>query len=167
MVKSAAATTATTASPDRQCACGCGKPIGRKSTFAMGHDARMVSLAAKSLVESTDYLGLLGGKIAVGDDIQARMDAVTETIEARFGKALADKYHRAAHSAWDKAVNKTVRANRPAATKRTETAGKGEVAVAIDPVKIGRWTYPAMVNPDGSKVRNTKRDGSGEWVPVA
>lgn len=30
-------------------------------------------------------------------------------------------------------------------------------------VKVGRWTYPAVRNEDGSVYRNTKRDGSGEW----
>jgi hypothetical protein len=30
-------------------------------------------------------------------------------------------------------------------------------------VKVGRWTYPARI-VDGNLVRNTKRDGSGEWI---
>lgn len=34
-------------------------------------------------------------------------------------------------------------------------------------VKVGRWTYPARSWSDGTTERNTKRDGSGEWVPVA
>jgi hypothetical protein len=36
---------------------------------------------------------------------------------------------------------------------------------ATTDVKIGRWTYPART--DGTNtVRNTKRDGSGEWIAV-
>lgn len=31
-------------------------------------------------------------------------------------------------------------------------------------VKVGRWSYPARQYEDGLIVRNTKRDGSGEWV---
>lgn len=33
-------------------------------------------------------------------------------------------------------------------------------------VKVGRWEYPAILNEDGSAARNTKRDGTGEWVDV-
>lgn len=31
-------------------------------------------------------------------------------------------------------------------------------------VKRGRWTYPAQRMSDGTEYRNTKRDGSGDWV---
>lgn len=31
-------------------------------------------------------------------------------------------------------------------------------------VKVGRWEYPATQHPSGAVKRNTKRDGSGEWV---
>lgn len=36
---------------------------------------------------------------------------------------------------------------------------------SVEPVKVGRWTYPAM-RKGGVILRNTKRDGSGEWVAV-
>lgn len=39
--------------------------------------------------------------------------------------------------------------------------------VKVAPVKVGRWEYPARRSePAGEYQRNTKRDGSGEWVPV-
>jgi hypothetical protein len=31
-------------------------------------------------------------------------------------------------------------------------------------VKSGRWVYPAVRHDDGTVARNTKRDGSGDWV---
>lgn len=31
-------------------------------------------------------------------------------------------------------------------------------------IKVGRWEYPSRKYTDGSVERNTKRDGSGEWV---
>lgn len=31
-------------------------------------------------------------------------------------------------------------------------------------VKIGRWTYPARKDDDGTVTRAEKRDGSGEWA---
>lgn len=43
----------------------------------------------------------------------------------------------------------------------TEEGDKTEEAFEV---KIGRWTYPAK-HLLGMDVRNTKRDGSGEWVP--
>lgn len=48
------------------------------------------------------------------------------------------------------------------ATTKAVKPAKVEFAPADD-VKVGRWTYPARV-VDGNLVRNTKRDGSGEWV---
>ena len=35
---------------------------------------------------------------------------------------------------------------------------------AHEDVKFGRWTYPARQDHEGNVQRNTKRDGSGEWV---
>jgi hypothetical protein len=54
-------------------------------------------------------------------------------------------------------------------TKAKKTAPKaGRTQVAKDErvlgtVKAGRWTYPAM-RSGHDVVRNTKRDGSGEWI---
>lgn len=40
-----------------------------------------------------------------------------------------------------------------------EDAVRGEI-------KVGRWTYPAVRTESGVVARNTKRDGSGDWVDV-
>lgn len=40
---------------------------------------------------------------------------------------------------------------------------KATATKPVQPVKVGRWTYPAMIK-DGALLRNTKRDGSGEWI---
>jgi hypothetical protein len=42
-------------------------------------------------------------------------------------------------------------------------ASKPSKATKATTVKVGRWTYPAR-KVNGSVERNTKRDGSGEWV---
>ena len=34
-------------------------------------------------------------------------------------------------------------------------------------VKIGRWDYPMRWTTDNKMERNTKRDGSGTWVPYS
>lgn len=51
------------------------------------------------------------------------------------------------------------------ATKAEAKATKATVTKSVEPVKVGRWTYPAM-RKGGVILRNTKRDGSGEWVAV-
>jgi hypothetical protein len=52
------------------------------------------------------------------------------------------------------------------ATVRAVKAQAQNPAVEVEPVKIGRWVYPARRDAHGVIVRNTKTDGSGEWVAV-
>lgn len=170
----AAKTTATTASPATKCACGCGRAIGRKSTFAMGHDAKMVSLLAADLATGNlAYTNqVLGLALNTDQDIQANMDDAAKAVEGRFGAKLATKYTNAAHSAWSKAVGKQDKAAKATEAKGRQAgkqaAPKAERQVVQEhTVKIGRWEYPSRKWSDGAYERNTKRDGSGEWVPVA
>lgn len=54
------------------------------------------------------------------------------------------------------------------ATRLAEKPVKSSSAKAstvVESVKVGRWTYPAR-KVNGKVERNTKRDGSGEWVAV-
>lgn len=55
----------------------------------------------------------------------------------------------------------TAKAEAKAASPKS---GKPVIETAGE-VKVGRWTYPARL-VDGLMERNTKRDGSGEWVAV-
>lgn len=47
-----------------------------------------------------------------------------------------------------------------ASSKKTGTAE----GFKTGSVKIGRWNYPTRTHTDGSVERNTKTDGSGEWI---
>jgi hypothetical protein len=58
-----------------------------------------------------------------------------------------------------KAVERNLR--KPNLGRPTKVA-KDERTVGT--VKVGRWVYPAMKDAANGVVRNTKRDGSGEWV---
>lgn len=111
--------------PNGVCLC-CKTKIGKRSLFAPGHDARLVSQIVSKAAKDPDLLeGLIADMLPT--------------------QALADKA-RAAFA------RRTV--NKPA-----------DVLVWVEayPVKIGRWEYPSRTN--GAQVqRNTKRDGSGEWV---
>lgn len=148
----------------RLCACGCGNPTG--NVFAPGHDARMVSLAVKATMATDRYLGL---STDTYNDMQAKIDEVASEIHERFGGPLSAKYHAAAMNAWEREAAREQRRQERAARKAAKGKGKGpktdgEFGQHPD-VKIGRWTYPARVRlSDGRVERNTKRDGSGEWV---
>lgn len=148
------------------CACGCGKGVNRGRQFLPGHDARMVSQLAAAVVGSSGWTKAepkvpafgQGWAEVVGDqDIQHRIDLAANLVERNFSSALGAKAHRAMMSGWDKAV----KGSAPKAAPR-----KPGKAWKVHPaVKVGRWEYPAR--SDGRSIeRNTKRDGSGEWVAV-
>lgn len=49
------------------------------------------------------------------------------------------------------------------ASKSAARSAKATATASVPDVKVGRWTYPARRN--GKVIeRNTKRDGSGEWI---
>jgi hypothetical protein len=66
---------------------------------------------------------------------------------------LADKL-RAAHQ---RAVSKPAKAPK---------AKKSATRTANTTVRVGRWVYPGIIEDDGSVFRNSKTDGSGEWVAL-
>lgn len=164
--------TTKTQSAASRCACGCSREIASRSTFAQGHDARMVSLAVHDLVHGGaggDYLGFLAETgTHPSTDIQDRMDRVAAAIARRFSPELSAKYVGAAHTAWAKWTARTEKSEKKAAKKEAAKTAETRVESADD-VKVGRWVYPArkIVRKDGETLafqRNTKRDGSGEWV---
>ena len=129
------------------CACGCENLCNAPgSTFRPGHDARLVSKLLKSIT---------AGELTID---QAARKAVTGPLAQK----LRDAHKRAEIKAQMKAAGATNRsANRMAkgATAKSRTYGS---------IKIGRWEYPTITeNKSGITHRNSKRDGSGEWVEVA
>lgn len=135
----------------RQCACGCEQYVAGRATFRPGHDARMVGQLARDLAtgDGAYVKAITGVTPAVAPSTQEQIDQVANVIRIRFSPALADKVRSAATRAWER-------------TNRTPAQATEEVAPFPD-VKVGRWTYPAR--RVGQVVeRNTKRDGSGEWV---
>lgn len=118
------------------CLCGCGALTNAGSIYKPGHDARHVS----KLLKAT-----LAGEVT---KVEAHKALPSAPLSYKYDNALANAQEKAA------------------APKRTrkDDAG-GPVVEATDPVKIGRWEYPGR-KVDGKLERNTKRDGSGEWVAV-
>ena len=118
--------------------------VVRTITRASGHDARMVSKALAALREDRPYLGA-SGKVA----------NYAAAVERVGSPALAQKF-----------LDAVAREANRAEAKKARQGGKAKTAwQATDDVKVGRWTYPARTNGKVTQ-RNTKRDGSGEWVAV-
>lgn len=135
------------ATPNGTCGC-CNAPIGKKSRFAPGHDARFVSNLVSDLVAS---IGTDGANHGTYRDVMTR---TAELVRTAYSDALANKFAAAAERAL----------TRPQRTQRTTTTP--ETWQAADPIKVRRWTYPARQDKTGRTQRNTKRDGSGTWVDV-
>lgn len=130
------------------CRCGCGEPtIGKKAEYRPGHDAR--------------HAGVIGRALAETQDSKARANLLNRLPS----EALKAK----AQAAFERALAKADRKKAGLGTGRLNKAVKSAKGKGIKgTVKVGRWEYPAEQHGagDGKMVRNSKRDGSGEWVPV-
>lgn len=151
--------TATATKPEkvvefRKCLCGCDSDISGKSQYKPGHDARHAGNVARAILnedltpeQATALLDSLGS-----DALRAKANAMVENWTAK---------------AEQKAAREVARKAAKAASEEVKAQAKAEVVwTDIDPVRVGRWDYPARINNAGFKQRNTKKDGSGEWVDV-
>ncbi|UAW08803.1 hypothetical protein SEA_SBLACKBERRY_58 [Microbacterium phage SBlackberry] len=139
------------------CLCGCGQTTSAKANYRPGHDASHVSM-------------LLADIVAHGDLSQG---AVKEYLKALPSGALQLKLQNAVDNF---AAKQSAKKPRAAKVERDEW-----VDIDTDEYKLGRWTYPvqALMLKEGVAPkhpgeeseykelrRNTKRDGSGEWVAL-
>lgn len=125
----------------RGCACNCGQPVTSRSTYRPGHDARHAGQVARDAVQAFR-------------DGQGAVDSIEFYTELQSRPALVAKARRMALGIVAKAEGKKA-AKTGRSTPAQEMTGE---------VKVGRWTYPARMTIAGKAQRNTKRDGSGEWV---
>jgi hypothetical protein len=130
------------------CRCGCGEAVAGKRIYRPGHDARHASQVAKALIagasdEAYDALPTAALRLkAAGQVARAAKKAEVKAARARATGKRSGGSVNAKHG--------------------TTTSEMGKIVEGT--VKIGRWTYPARTLGDKSVVRNTKRDGSGDWV---
>lgn len=145
--KTVATTTPATVAAFPNCNCGCGEAVqSKKAQYRPGHDARHAGTIGRAMAETQDSkarANLLG---------RLPSEALRVKAQGAFEKALEKAERKSANSLVGKGQRR-----RPAKGKNI----KGTV-------KVGRWEYPAEQHGagDGKMVRNSKRDGSGEWVPV-
>lgn len=128
-------TKTTTVTTVRACNCGCGTPTRKAG-----------SLYAPG--HDARHAGLVARDvIATGNNALLSQALPTLALQKKAAAMVARK------------------AAKPATAVKAERKAGPVVSLAAEPVKVGRWTYPAR-HFGGDLQRNTKRDGSGEWVAV-
>lgn len=173
------------------CGCECGQPVNGKSMFRQGHDARMVSRAARYVVLHQDPAQTIQAirELNYMTDLQELINQATRVVQVRFSDALGTKFWNAAMNLWGK-TNTDKGEKAAAATDKLKDVkavtldeeqvealvedGTIEVvdedgyvdlgredAVEFGTVKIGRWTYDAERYNTGGVSYTTK---TGELV---
>lgn len=128
---------------DKGCRCGCGLPVGRKSSYRPGHDARHAGqVGREAAARYADGEGLW--------DLDEFYSALPSERLVKKAKSVAER----------EVFKATAKRNR-ALHKASKDAGFAEGIVTK-----GRWEYPARMTKAGKVERNTSRDGSGSWVPA-
>lgn len=137
------------------CACGCGAEVtNAKRHFLPGHDQRLMGILVRAHREGLEVSWMSGGLMISGTATDYAQLVLNEGGQAKLARYIATEPKRTRKGRRTTAAQAAeIIASAPVAPKFTE----GEV-------KIGRWVYPARSFPNGAIVRNTKRDGSGEWV---
>lgn len=138
-----------------ECECGCNNLTRTpEARFLPGHDQRLVSIIGRKLAEAR-----------IAEDY----DEVTKIVgeQAERWPNLEDKIENRAWKLESEMIKKAAKKSKSAAKVMREVAQ--EIAKATEvtdefTVKVGRWEYPAKMNNLGLVWRNTKRDGSGEWI---
>lgn len=134
-----------------ECDCGCNNLTrSPEAKFLPGHDQRLVSRIAQDLAHariSEDYAKvtfIVGEQAQRWPNLSDKIENAAWKLEAKLVKQ-AQKRSKQLHAAVE--------------DLDAELETTGELTV-----KVGRWEYPAKMNNLGLVWRNTKRDGSGEWI---
>lgn len=181
-------TTGTKATTTRRCECGCNEATSSSRTmYKPGHDARHASQVAKRIAATTDVAernALL--ETLPTQHLQAK--ALAQATRAEH-KAQAKAQKAGAKAKTPKTPTDLVKAT-PEIVAEEQAQYEADLAEQValrqadieaqlaaeevpqlklsEPllgtVKIGRWEYPSRTYVTGEKQRNSKRDGSGDWI---
>ncbi|AZS07098.1 hypothetical protein SEA_WAWA_55 [Arthrobacter phage Wawa] len=161
----------------RKCTCGCGEATSSaKTMYKPGHDARHAGNVARAIAEAV--LNGTEAKSSLTDLPTANLVHKADAMSKRLVEKARTKADRAAgRKTSDKPakpagkIAEVVAAEEAAHAEETATEVPEPMFEDENPVyrergfvKIGRWEYPLRENHFGKTERNTKRDGSGEWV---
>lgn len=148
-----------------ECECGCGNLTRTaQAKFLPGHDQRLVSRIAQDLAHariSEDYSKvtfIVGEQAQRWPNLSDKVENAAWKLEAKLVKARAKSNGLTARQ--------IIRANKigEEIAERMAKVMAAEVTENGFTVKVGRWDYPAKLSNAGLVMRNTKRDGSGEWI---
>lgn len=121
--------TAVNADPNHKCTCGCAEPIGPKSMYKPGHDARHAGSVARDMAvaDPTSWDSMMAELPTGALKTKAKAHALRLANKARVAQVKAGQ--------------------KPAAPPTRD----------LDPIKVGRWEYPAR-EFNGITQRNAKRE---------
>lgn len=167
------------ATTTRACQCGCGESTSSSKTFYRpGHDARHAGIVARDDAASAQegHERQFSYEDLPTEALRTKARAMAERLVAKATKAPQDRKPKqdakaAGNKADKKATAELVRQEEEAhaaeeAAKVPTPEWDDNLEFQIGETKVGRWTYPTRTFPDGKVLRNTKRDGSGEWVAL-
>lgn len=149
----------------RVCLCGCEEYVAGKAVYRPGHDARHVSITF-GLVEELVYEAQdINNTSQVQNSLLALFGQLgSDALRAKLGRMIDNSKNGVDLGFGDNGIYIPFSDNQALPQSMIEEIENALVQVEPeDTVKIGRWTYPAR-NIDGQLERNTKIDGSGEWV---
>lgn len=136
--------------PKTTCLCGCAQPtINPAANYRPGHDASHVSNLMAVIAQKS-------GGFSQDDVNTLKVQLPSPALKVKFQNA-ADRL-----------------ADRRAGKSKPKNPGTW-MDVDHTVARVGRWTYPIQElvvttptgdQPTGRFQRNTKRDGSGEWVEI-
>jgi len=131
---------------------GCIEDTAR--TFAPGHDAKLKSLMIRAGVAGNAIRRDEGGMAHIGDPVaMAGHFGFEHQVAAGIKRAQAKLAERAAR----KAARAAAKADKPAKAPKTPRVAKQLVEPVT--VKVGRWTYEAIVNPADNSAEYTSANG--------
>lgn len=118
-----------------RCHCGCGETPQKRNHFKVGHDQRLIGVLVRAIrVGEQVALVTDGGRTTVNADVAA------DHLLSPRGVARVKAY-----------VDGTAH---PASVKPRPMRGT---------VRVGRFTYPASKDQEGTVMRSETKDGTGVW----
>lgn len=158
------------------CFCGCDEAVAGKAIYRPGHDARHVSQLVKGYWDPTnprtvqEFMANVG-VLLPSQPLQFKAQQMYIRMELKAAKPKRQTTNQRAEA-------KALPTHDPEGHLYEEFVQAVEAEEArveairfqeVPDVKVGRWFYPAreVYTDNGIHTeRNSKRDGSGEWVTV-
>ncbi|WP_431876698.1 hypothetical protein [Micromonospora marina] len=142
---------------------GCDKQT--KRLFAQGHDAKLTSFLVRAEIDGKEVRYGRGEGTVITSDAVTALKSVSEALAVKAAAMLAKAQERAVKKAASKKTEPTPEPQPEQEAAPDNPHGHGQR------IKVGRWTYPATVMPQGSAVYHTPKGErrvaeAGKWSLV-